>query len=146
MKLTLSEIQRLQKTGKIRGFIVGQSNIKPEDRIVLPRKEAPQVTWMHWNIWYFCEVHNLKFKKEYQFAKAEKKKFRFDFAIPSIKFACEYDGLVSDKSGHTSFKGYTQDTEKMKLANQYGFTVYRYTFMNYKTVVKDLETFYNKIL
>lgn len=74
---------------------------------------------------------------EHQFD--ESRKFRFDWAIPSLKFYFEYDGLQSEKSGHTTLVGFTSDTEKRSLATDLGWMGKNYTILNYKNIVKDLE-------
>jgi hypothetical protein len=65
-------------------------------------------------------------------------KFRFDWAIPDLKIAIEYEGLFSEKSRHTTVKGYTKDCIKYNLAALLGWKVLRYTALNYKELDKDL--------
>ncbi|MBC9913145.1 hypothetical protein ICL55_22085 [Chitinophaga varians] len=67
------------------------------------------------------------------------RRFRFDFAIPDHKIGIEYEGLMSEKSGHTTLAGYTKDTEKYNLATAEGWRVIRFTVNNYKTVIAELE-------
>jgi hypothetical protein len=43
-------------------------------------------------------------------------KFRFDWAIPDLKVAIEYEGLMSVKSGQTTVTGYSNDCIKYNLA------------------------------
>lgn len=69
----------------------------------------------------------------------ETRKFRFDWAIPSLKLAIEYEGLMSKKSGHTTISGYSKDCEKYNLAVLNGWKVLRYTALNYKQLANDLE-------
>jgi hypothetical protein len=66
------------------------------------------------------------------------RKFRFDWAIPDLKVAIEYEGLFSEKSGHTTVKGYTKDCIKYNLAALLGWKVLRYTALNYKELEQDL--------
>lgn len=66
------------------------------------------------------------------------RKWRFDFAIPEHKIAIEYEGIYSRKSGHTTHKGYTKDTEKYNEAAKLGWTVLRYTANTYKRVIDDI--------
>jgi hypothetical protein len=75
--------------------------------------------------------------KEYKFD--EERKFRFDWAIPALKFYFEYDGLQSEKSGHSTLVGFTSDTEKRSLATDLGWRGKHYTILNYKNIIKDLE-------
>ena len=55
------------------------------------------------------------------------RKFRFDFAWPSIQLAMEVDGAVFKLGGHTSGAGYTKDCEKFALATLDGWRVIRVT-------------------
>lgn len=66
------------------------------------------------------------------------RKFRFDWAIPSLKIAIEYEGLFSEKSGHLTVSGYTSDCIKYNLAVANGWRVLRYTAKNYLNLEKDL--------
>lgn len=68
-----------------------------------------------------------------------KRKFRADYAIPDKMILIEYDGLMSSKSRHTTVSGFTRDCEKMNLAAQLGYRVFRYTALNYANVVGDLN-------
>lgn len=72
---------------------------------------------------------------EYRFH--DKRKFRFDIALPELKLAIEYEGLMSQKSGHTTVGGYTKDCEKYNLSQLNGWIVLRYTVLNYKDFVVD---------
>ena len=65
--------------------------------------------------------------------------FRFDWAIPSLKIAIEFEGLMSKKSRHTTLKGYSEDTRKYNLAAIDGWKVLRYTVITYKELGNDLE-------
>lgn len=86
----------------------------------------------------------LEYEKEFVFAKP--RRFRFDYAIPSIKLAIEYEGIVSGKSRHTSITGYTNDTNKYNLATKNGWSVLRYTALNYKQLSDDLNEISHKFI
>jgi hypothetical protein len=68
----------------------------------------------------------------------EDRKFRFDWAILSLKIAIEYEGIFSQKSRHTTIDGFTADCSKYNLAVQDGWRVLRYTAKNYKNLEEDL--------
>lgn len=68
----------------------------------------------------------------------DKRKFRFDWAIPSLKIAIEYEGIMSAKSGHTTVTGFNSDCIKYNLATTQGWRVLRYTAKNYLDLEKDL--------
>lgn len=63
--------------------------------------------------------------------------FRFDVAMPELKLAVEYEGLMSERSRHTTVAGYSKDCEKYNIAQLAGWTVLRYTAMNYEGFPDD---------
>tara|TARA_R110000868_G_scaffold16350_13_gene73586 strand:+ start:318 stop:725 length:408 start_codon:yes stop_codon:yes gene_type:complete len=66
------------------------------------------------------------------------RKFRFDWAIPDLKVAIEFEGIMSNKSRHTTVTGYSKDCIKYNLAACLGWKVLRYTVLNYKDLEQDL--------
>lgn len=83
---------------------------------------------------------NVAFVCEHRFDKV--RRFRFDFAIPSLMVAIEADGLQFGKSGksrHTTAKGFTGDCDKFNLAALHGWRVLRYTILNYPQFAQDLD-------
>lgn len=135
--LTIRELQRRQKAGLIKGMVVHPKVKKKTARI--PRGDCPQVSWMKWNLRFMCNNLALEFKEEYRFT--EDRMWRFDMAIASINWAAEYDGLFSEKSGHTTHKGFMKDQEKLNEARHLGWTVFKYHAKNYKRVLVDLERY-----
>ena len=73
---------------------------------------------------------------EHQFD--HKRKYRFDWAIPSLMIAIEFEGIMSEKSRHTTKTGYSKDTEKYNLAAISGWIVLRYTVLTYGNLERDL--------
>lgn len=63
--------------------------------------------------------------KEYRFH--PKRKWRFDYAIPSIKMAIEVEGGVWTGGRHTSSKGFIGDIEKYNEAALLGWCLVRTT-------------------
>lgn len=110
---------------------------EPKKKVVKARNDCPQVQWMHWQLKYFCLEEGIRFEKEYYFALP--RKFRFDFALPDQKIAVEYDGVVSERSGHTTLVGMSSDNEKINLAISLGWRVLRYTVLNYNNVLQDIK-------
>lgn len=78
-----------------------------------------------------------------------KRKFRFDIAIPSIKVAIEYEGIMTieggTKSRHTTVIGYSTDCEKYNLAILEGWRVLRYTALNWIQFHRDIHTIINNL-
>lgn len=85
-----------------------------------------------------------EFVSEYRFH--DKRRFRFDFAIPDLKIAIEYEGLNSEKSGHTTIGGYTSDCTKYNLAAIDGWRILRYTAVNYTDFGNDIREIVAKAL
>lgn len=61
---------------------------------------------------------------EYHFH--DKRKWRFDFAIPHIKMAIEIEGAVFAQGRHVRGSGYSKDCEKYNHATVLGWKVYRF--------------------
>lgn len=68
----------------------------------------------------------------------DQRQFRFDWAVPSLNLGIEFEGIMSEKSRHTTLKGYTNDAEKYNLAAINGWIVLRYTVINYLNFERDL--------
>jgi hypothetical protein len=78
-----------------------------------------------------CTDKNYVLLPEYKFL--SDRKFRFDWAIPELMIAFEYEGGVfSAHSGHTSGRGYSSNCEKYNLAALNGWKVIRFTAMHIK--------------
>ena len=63
--------------------------------------------------------------KEFQFH--PERKWRFDYAIPSLRIAIEIDGAVWTYGRHNNAKGYIGDMEKLNTAASMGWLVLRFT-------------------
>ncbi len=94
------------------------------------------------NLTSYCRDKKLDLIPEYKFH--PKRKWRFDFALPDLKIAFEYEGLMSSKSRHTTIKGYTNDSKKYNAAQSLDWKVLRYTALNHRDVVDDLEELIKK--
>lgn len=71
--------------------------------------------------------------QEYKFH--PKRRWKFDYYNPITNQAFEYEGIFSMKSRHTSLKGYSADCEKYNEASNMGIKVYRFTALNFKSVL-----------
>lgn len=136
--MTESQLLALQKKGLIKGF-TSTKMVKPIAKVKGSNVGCKQVQWMRWNLQYWCNEKALTLEEEYRFH--PEKRYRADFAIPSLKVLIEYEGLNSEKSGHTTIGGYTKDTEKYNLAQSMGWRIIRVTVVNYKTVLQELQKF-----
>ena len=84
------------------------------------------------------QLLNIDFVSEFKFH--ETRQWRFDIAIPSLKIAIEYEGIMSRKSRHTTVTGYTKDCEKYNAATIAGWRVLRYNAINYRSAGADVES------
>jgi hypothetical protein len=141
-RFTISQLEKLKTTGKIRGFEV---KAIPKEKGTGGRKVAKlfkckseEKNWMANELLIWCNERCLLLQEEYKFH--EKRKWRFDWCIESLKVAFEYEGIFSEQSRHTNRKGYSKDTEKYNAAASLGWRVFRYTAMNYKNLENDLKT------
>lgn len=111
---------------------------------------------MHLQLFAWCKENNLLLVTELKFHAF--RKYRFDFSIfrgiteeqaraleftsENIIAAVEYEGgVLIDRSGHKSVRNYQKDVEKYNLAQSLGWPVLRFTVLNYKTVIQELEKF-----
>lgn len=74
------------------------------------------------NTWKLCGGDEAFWTPEYKFHPL--RKWRFDFANPTLKFAVECNGGQWVKSGHSSGKGLQRDAEKLNTAQAAGWRVY----------------------
>lgn len=137
MTFTTSILKKKQKQGLIRGFRITTESKKGERKKFL-KKVGPQKYWMEIVLQEWCAKKGLELVPEFQFLL--NRKFRFDWAIPSIKLSVEYEGIYSEKSRHTTKQGYSRDSEKYTEAAVNGWRVLRYTASNYKNLITHLQT------
>jgi very-short-patch-repair endonuclease len=136
MKFTRHDIEQLQKQGKIRSYTIPPKNNSHNSVKNIPQR-SKEKEWLSWNIPYWCNEHCVTLETEFSFHPA--RKWRFDWAIPALKIAVEYEGIFSEKSRHTTFQGYNADTDKYNTAAAMGWKVIRLTAKNYKTVLNILN-------
>ncbi|QES88842.1 hypothetical protein [Rhizosphaericola mali] len=103
------------------------------------RKKEPKALTELKNVLDSLEI---EYVEEHRFH--EYRKFRFDLAILDRKVAIEYEGVMSKKSRHTTVNGYSVDADKYNLAQSMGWTVLRYTVINYKNFENDIKSLLNK--
>jgi hypothetical protein len=140
MKFSMNDVERMKESGKIKGFTqnnrtnIPHSTIKniPQQnnqRAFQEKSKSKAKEWLSWNLPFWCNENSVSLETEYVFHPA--RKWRFDYAIPSLKIAVEYEGIFSDKSRHTTFSGYNADTDKYNTAAAMGWRVIRLTAKNY---------------
>ena len=100
------------------------------------KKFCKYKAWMEHRLQDFANENKIELSKEFHFAKP--RQFRYDFCFVEQKISFEYNGIMSDKSRHTSILGYSKDLEKINLAQSLGWKVYQYTVINYLDLRVDL--------
>lgn len=134
---TEKKLQQLKKSGMIKGYQSGHSK-EQSGRTVKIEKRSKEKGWLSWNLKVWCQDNNLTLMEEHRFD--QHRKWRFDWVISEKMIAIEYEGLNSIKSRHTTKKGYTGDTDKYNRAQILGWKVIRVTALNYKTILKTLNS------
>ena len=139
MTWTESELQKLRDKGfKVddpKADIGITDSTKPKIKIV---KRSIEKDTIHTILDMLKMTNQIDdFVTELQFD--EVRKFRFDWAIPSLMVAIEFEGIMSEKSRHTTKTGFTNDCEKYNLSQIKGWKVLRYTVLNYLDLSRDLE-------
>lgn len=134
-KFTISQLEELKGKGMIKDFSNAPA---PEEKSkTIPKPKEKKVDWIRLHLVAWCGAHKLELKEELKFH--PERRWRFDFAIPELMIAIEYEGLSFEKSGHTTSDAYTKNTEKYNTATTMGWKVLRYTFKNYQTILNDLN-------
>jgi hypothetical protein len=100
-------------------------------------KKSEEKNWIEIILIEWSQKRCIQLYEEYRFT--EDRMWRFDWCIPALKLAIEYEGLMSEKSRHTTRKGFTGDADKYNRAASDGWRVLRFTAMNYKTLIETLK-------
>ncbi len=133
MSWTKKDLEKL--AGKVKSVNIPK---EPKNKVIIPKSEGKEKCHIDNILFSFLLDKEIeKYEKEFQFD--EVRKFRFDWAIPSKKIAIEFEGLMSEKSRHTTLNGYSNDCIKYNLAQLKGWRVLRYTILNYKNIEVDLK-------
>lgn len=138
MDYTERKLEQLKKSGNIKGFKLQASSCTQKNSNNIP-KRSKEKEWLSWNLMYWSNEKALILETEYRFD--DTRKWRSDWALPALKILIEYEGLFSDKSRHTTVKGFTGDTDKYNRAQALGWKVIRLTAINYKTALTELNNF-----
>ena len=105
---------------------------------VVDKNKSKALSWLEFNLQMWSNEKSLTMVREHRFD--ELRKWRFDFAWPALKIACEYEGgIFMQRSGHNTARHYTKDTDKYNHAAVKGWKVVRVTAMNYETALERLN-------
>ena len=136
-RASLSDILKTP-AGKLNTHLAGAQPQKHTPALKPKAKKEPlSKQRLNTLLWAWCLEKGYKCEREYYFGKP--RMWRADWVIHEMKVLIEYNGLVSEKSRHTTIKGYTGDMEKLNKAQELGWRVYQYTFRNYKSALLDLD-------
>jgi hypothetical protein len=138
---TEEKVKYLKDHGHIRGYTEVKKKNSHKKRINIPQR-SEEKDWLSWNLPFWCNEHSVTLETEYAFHPA--RKWKFDWAIPALKIAVEYEGIFKkDKSvtGHNSIGGVMRDIEKYNQAQLLGWRVIRVTANNYRTVHEQLNSY-----
>lgn len=136
---TISDLKNSAAASLNQKVIEELENPKKSRKKRVPSQPCKQVLWMGGQLAWWALTTGIMVEKEWRFHPV--RKWRFDFFIPSLKIACEYEGIFSKKSRHTTQSGYCGDVEKYREAAKMDITVFRYTSKDYKNVLKDLQKY-----
>lgn len=138
-RFTINDLSK-SKAAHLNGHIL---NVRPNRPNRLTRqKPSKEKEWISWNLVYWCNQNAIdlkNLKEEHRFH--PDRKWRFDYAITSLMIGIEYDGLFSEKSRHTTAKGFTGDADKLNAAAALGWRVIRLTAINYKNLISELNKY-----
>ena len=144
MRITLKDIAESKCAHLNQHIFAKPKKSKPGESKIGGRKvvkhfatKSEEKNWIDLLLLSFCQQRGLDLYEEYRFC--EDRKWRFDWCVPALKLAIEYEGLMSEKSRHTTKKGFTGDTDKYNAAAQEGWRVLRFTALNYSTLLKQLQ-------
>lgn len=108
------------------------------------KKRSKEKDWIGLQLFAWCQEKAVILRTEYIFD-VNGRKWKFDYCIESLKIAIEYNGIMSEKSRHTSITGYSEDMNKITAASKQGWIILQYTPLNYRKMIKDLDEIYNNL-
>jgi very-short-patch-repair endonuclease len=145
MGLSIKDLEKLQKLGKIRSFTVQElkpATVNVGGRIVTKHwgTSDHRKDWISMNFLKWCNDRAITMQEEYKFH--VERKWRFDWAAPAIKLAIEFEGGIFNPNGdHRSVKGIKRDVEKYNAAAAMGWRVIRLHAENYNSLTDQLKLY-----
>jgi very-short-patch-repair endonuclease len=141
----MGKVESLKAAGRIAGYAVADKPKTEQGKLVAKhfKKRSKEKESIAWALFTFCQENALKLYEEYVFDKTGQKGYRFDYCIPELNLAIEYEGIFANKSGHTTIAGYSKDVQKYNLATEQGWRLIRLTAMDYQTLKTKL-TYYHE--
>lgn len=148
-RFTIKQVEELLKAGKIRGYQVSEPAKLPEKpggrKVSKHFKKGDKAKdFIAWNLLIWCQERKIVLEEEYKFHPVRKWRFDWAVVIGDLKIAIEYNGIMSDKSRHTTVTGYTGDMEKINAAMAFGWRVLQFTPLNYRDLIQVLNNVINQ--
>lgn len=135
-RFTEKMLIQLKAQGKIRDFKMGP--IKKKLPGIKPRHSSKAKDWISASLPQWARMNQVRLETEVQFH--PQRKWRFDWALPDLKIAIEFEGgIYQANSGHKTAKHYSKDTLKYNRAQALGWKVLRFTALNYRTLFTELK-------
>ena len=134
----------MKANGTIQGYQVKNPENRTKEtggRVVAKHweKRSKEKDYIGWNLLYWTNKNMVTLEEEFKFH--PERKWRFDWAIESMKLAIEYNGIMSEKSRHTTISGYTGDMNKINAAQAMGWRIIQLTPLNYKDLFTELNKY-----
>lgn len=148
VKMTISELEALQTSGKIKGFkapgeVPADKPQEPKGKIISKHfsRKSKALDTISWTILKWSQEKGLTLMEEYRFH--ETRKWRFDKALPEVMIAVEFEGGIYIPNGsHKNMDRFHRDTEKYNAATAMGWLVIRLTALNYNSLLTELNACY----
>lgn len=133
------ELDALKKANKIVDY-----TISPKGPVIPGVKKADHESkaknFIAWNLPYWCRTIGVILETEYEFHPT--RKWRFDWCIPEMMLAIEFEGGIGMVNGaHSSREGIKRDIEKYNAATAMGYQVVRFNSTNYKTLIPKMTRY-----
>lgn len=137
---TKEQVEKLKKDGKIKDFKVISKpfEVPPGTRVGKHFKKGnAQKDFIACALLAWCQERGLVLYEEYNFNPI--RRWRSDWCVEELRILVEYEGLMSEKSRHTTHQGFSGDAEKYNSAQALGWTVLRFSALTYTTVIEVLN-------
>jgi hypothetical protein len=141
-KWTAKDLQNLQSKG-IKHKIQGEVS-QPQKKAFKTKTNGFAQKQKIENFLMFLEQRKFIDGYELEYRFDPNRRFRFDWAIPSLMIGIEFEGVMSEKSRHTTVTGYTGDCNKYNRAATLGWKVFRYTALNVESIFEDFKQLLDK--
>lgn len=135
---SIIEILKNSKVAHLNGHLLKHAPLPGPKVAKHFKKKSAALDYIGWNLLFWCNERAVSIEEEYLFH--PERKWRFDYYIPAYKIAVEFEGgIFENNTGHKTAKHYTKDTDKYNAAQSMGFIVLRFTALNYKSLITELN-------